>query len=112
MANWIKTLRERSNITQDELTARLEVEGFGISRSTLASWESGRYEPPLNNPVFRRAISKAMKVNIKTILKVAGYEVDDDGHSLYAEQAAMMVDQMSEDKQQLALRLLEQLTKS
>lgn len=111
MVNWIKALRERSNITQDELAARLEIEGFSVSRSTIAAWESDRHEPPLSNPMFRRALSRATRMNVRTLLKVAGYEVDEITGSLYAERAANLIDLMSEDRKQLALRILEELAK-
>jgi transcriptional regulator with XRE-family HTH domain len=109
---WLKTLREQSQITQEDLTARLQVEGFDISRSSLASWESGRYEPPLHDPEFRRALSRALRVNVRTILRLAGYEVDDQQHSLFAEKAAILIDQLPEDKQELAVRLIEQIART
>lgn len=108
--NWLKTLREQNRITQDDLTARLQTEGFDVSRSTIAGWELGK-QPPLNDPVFRQALSRALRVNIRTILKLAGYEVEQENHSIWAEQAASLIDQLPPEKQELALRLVEQLAR-
>lgn len=109
---WLKTLREQAQITQEDLTARLQVEGFDISRSALASWESGRYDPPLHEAEFRRALSRALRVNVRTILRLAGYEVDDQQHSIFAEKAAMIIDQMPEEKQAAVVQLIEQIART
>ncbi len=107
--NWLKTLRQQNRITQEDLTARLQTEGFDVSRSTIAGWEMGRNLPPLEDPMFRQALSRALRVNIRTILKLAGYEVDQESHSTWAEQAASLIDQLPPEKQELALRLVQQL---
>jgi len=109
--NWIKTLRQRAQITQDDLAARLQSAGFNYTRGAINNWESGRNHPPLYDAQFRQAFSEALRVNIRTMLKVAGYEVEQTPYSPYAEQAAVLVDQLPEDKQQLALALIEHLVK-
>ncbi len=38
----IRVLRERAGITQEQLSARLQVEGCGITRSALAKIEVGQ----------------------------------------------------------------------
>lgn len=108
--NWIKTLRQRAQITQDDLATRLQVAGFEYTRGAINNWESGRNQPPLHDSDFRQAFAEALRVNIRTMLKFAGYEVEATSHSLYAEHAAELVDQLSEDKQKLAIKLLEQLS--
>lgn len=42
MLNHVKTLRESHNLTQEQLAARL-----GVSRQTIISIESSRYNPSL-----------------------------------------------------------------
>ena len=109
--NWLRTLREQARLTQEDLTARLQVEGFDISRSAVASWEHGRHIPPLHDANFRQALSKALNIKPRLILKLAGFEVEEESHSLLAEQAATLIDQLPEDRKELALRLIEQLAK-
>jgi transcriptional regulator with XRE-family HTH domain len=107
-SNWLKTLREQNQITQEELAVRLQLQGMNTSRSSIASWETGKHDPPLNNREFRIALSQILRVSIKSMLKMAGYEVDQE-HTALGERAASIIDQMPEDKQQLAIKLLEQL---
>lgn len=98
-------------MTQDDLAARLQAAGFDYTRGAINNWESGRNQPPLYDANFRQAFAEALRVNIRTMLKVAGYEVEQTPYSLYAEQAAALIDKLPEDKQQLALALIEQLVK-
>lgn len=109
--NWIKTLRERASITQDELAIRLQVAGFEYTRGAINNWESERNQPPLHSAPFRQAFADALRVDVRTMLKLAGYEVDKTEHSVLAEQVAYIVDNLPPDKQQLALALVEQLAK-
>jgi transcriptional regulator with XRE-family HTH domain len=109
---WLKTLREQAQLTQEDLTARLQVEGVDISRSSLAGWESGRHDPPLQDPEFRRALSRVLRVNVRTILRLAGYEVDEQPHSVLAEKAALIIDQMPEEKQAAVVQLIEQIART
>jgi transcriptional regulator with XRE-family HTH domain len=110
-ANWIKTLRARANITQDDVAARLQIAGFDYTRGAINNWESDRNQPPVHNAEFRQAFADALKVDVRTLLKMAGYEVDTGEHSIVAEQVAYIVDNLPPDKQQLALALVEQLAK-
>jgi transcriptional regulator with XRE-family HTH domain len=109
--SWLKSLRESAFINQDDLAARLQVEGFDVTRASVSHWETGRHEPPLQDPEFRRALSRALRVNVRTILRLAGYEVDEQQHSVLAERVANLVDQLPTDLQELALRLVEQLAR-
>lgn len=97
---------------QEEFASRLQIEGLDVTRSAVSHWETGRYHIPLDNPEVRRVIAKVLRVNIRTLLKLAGYEVDNHIHSIYAEQVASIVDQLPEEKQELVLRLVEQLAKT
>ena len=109
--SWLKQLRESLGMRQEEFAARLQIEGLDITRAAVSHWENGRYQIPLENPDYRRAIAKVLRIDIRTMLKLAGYEVDGDVHSILAEQVASIVDQMPEDKQKMVLNLVEQLAK-
>lgn len=107
--NWLKQNRQKLGLSQEELTARLQVAGIDVSRATVSHWENGRYNLPLESVEFRQALANILNMDIKTLLKLAGYEVESKTHSETAERVAWIVDQLPPDKQQLALKLVEQL---
>lgn len=106
--NWLKERREALGLSQDELTARLQTEGVNLTRGTLSNWETGRHKPPLNDEHFRVALSHVLKMSVKEILKRSGFDVT-LMHSDAAERAAYLVDQMDEEMQDKAVRILEAL---
>ena len=110
-ANWLRELRSKRNLTQDDLVAQLQLAGFSYTRSSINNWENGYNPAPLKKKEFRVALAKILGVSVRTLLKKAGYEVEVDEHSEIAEQVAIIIDQLPEDKQQLVLRLVEQVAK-
>lgn len=108
---WIRDRRKELKMSQDELAQQLQLLGVDVTRGSVGHWETGHARPPLDNPEFVAAFSKALRLDINTILRNAGYSVITE-HSIHGEQAAILVDQLPEDKKQLAIRLLEQLAKS
>lgn len=105
--SWLRQRREQLRITQDELAARLQVAGFDVTRASISHWEVGRNSPPLENPEFRKALADVLKMSVANLLKSEGFEtsVDYSSNALYA---AEIIDQLPEDKQRLALGILEQ----
>ena len=62
----IRTLREKAKMTQDELSAKMQVEGCDITRSALAKIEVGqRHMYPYEIIV----IKKILKVSFDDILQ-------------------------------------------
>lgn len=111
--NWLRQLREKAGIeTQDDLAARLQLEGFNVGRGAIGHWETGRNTPPLDDPELRTILAKVLRVSEPELLRQAGYPVIRTHRSELAEQAADIVDELSPDKQDLAVRLLEQLRAS
>ena len=108
-SNWLRAFRESLNLSQEEFVARLQLEGFDISRAMLSHWETGRNAPPLERPEFRRALSRALRTSIPEILGAAGYELSEEEQSREARRAAFIVDQLPEDYKDLAINLLEQM---
>jgi transcriptional regulator with XRE-family HTH domain len=106
--HWITKRREQLRINQDELAARLQLAGFDFTRGSISHWENGRHEPPLQNPEFRKALADALKMSVPSLLVAAGYEIT-ARHSENAMRAADIVDQMPDDKQELALGILEHI---
>lgn len=107
-SNWLTTRREKVGLTQEEFAAQLQLEGFEFTRGTISHWETGRHKPPLKDPAFRKALAKVLKTSPSSLLKTAGYETTIE-FSEVAQHAAEIVDQLSPDKQTLALGILEQI---
>lgn len=110
--NWIKNRREVVGISQEELAARLQRNGFDISRATVGHWEQDKYLPPLGNPQFCKVMADILLVSVKDLLAMAGYDLDEKQHSIEAERVAYLVDQLPPEKRNLAVRLVEELAKT
>jgi len=110
--NWLRQSRERLNLTQDEIAARLQLAGFDFTRGTISHWENGRHELPMHDSLFRQALAEALRLDVRTMLRLAGYEIQEVYRSEAAERVAHMIDQLPPDKQELAVRLVEQLAKN
>lgn len=108
--NWLKERREELGLSQDGLARELQLEGIEVTRGAIGHWEKGRYEPPLNNESFRRALGKVLNLKPAEILRRAGYEVNYGKHSDKAERAAHLIDKMKPEDQDKALRVLEALS--
>lgn len=105
---WIKERRKELGYSQEDLARMLQLEGYSVVRSTVGHWESGLARPPLNDPAFVRIMADILKIDSLTLLQLAGYQINTQ-HSDIAERVARILDTMTEDKQKLALRLIEQL---
>lgn len=110
--HWLRNLRKQQGLSQEDLAARLQLGGFSYTRGSINNWENEYNPPPLHNPEFRFALAQALKVNVHTLLRLAGYEVEELHRGEIAERVAEMVDQLPADKQELALRLVEQIAKT
>ena len=107
--HWLKTLRKQAGIeSQDDFAAQLQLHGLDVTRSTIGHWEQGRYTPDYSDPKIRIALAKVLRINVRTLLKLAGYEVEYK-HTEIAEKIAEIVDQLPAQSQELALKLVEQL---
>lgn len=105
--NWLKTKRKELHLSQEELAARLQVKGIDVTSGAISHWENERYNPPLEDPAFRKALAEILRIDVKTLLLIAGYEVTEIDHSEAAKRAAFIVDQLPSDKRDLALDILE-----
>ncbi len=104
---WLKTYRKKLGITQEELTARLQVSGFEVTAATISHWETGRYKPPIDQIEFRNAIASILRISPQELLTAAGYETEQH-HSELAERAADIVDSLKPEQQRLVIGILEQ----
>lgn len=107
---WIREQRKKLGLSQQDLVAQLQLEGFDISRSSLSNWENGTFNPPLENHDFRFALSRVLKLGVAEILVLSGFETSDE-LSEDAIRAATIVDQIPPNKRKMALGILEQILK-
>jgi transcriptional regulator with XRE-family HTH domain len=61
----LRTLRERSGLTVDELAESISTHGYAINSRSVYYWESGRTTPPLEAIPF---VAKALTVKVRTVL--------------------------------------------
>lgn len=108
--NWLKLRLEQLSMSQSELTRLLQLEGMEVSASAVSHWSNGRYNPPLEDDVFRRALAVALQLEVPEMLRRAGYQVIDGKHSDKAERAAILIDKMKPEDQDKALRVIEALS--
>jgi transcriptional regulator with XRE-family HTH domain len=109
--NWLKTSRERLDISQEDLATQLQIRGFNVARASVSHWETGKHSPPLHDADFRRTLAEVLHLNVKTMLKMAGYDVEIE-RSEEAERIADIVDKLPPEKRDLALRIIEQVAKT
>lgn len=108
-ANFILRRRKELELSQEELTARLQTEGCNVSRSTLSNWENSKFQPPLHDKTFRSALARALKMSVRELLQSAEYEIVESAHTEEAQRAAYIIDQLPQDKRVIALGILEHL---
>jgi transcriptional regulator with XRE-family HTH domain len=106
MATWLKQLRERQKMSQEELAARLQLKGFDVSRGTISHWEQGRYKIPLDNPEIINALSAVLDVDVIEILASAGYQISIDGLSEIEKQALEVIRSKTLEQQQRIIEII------
>lgn len=109
--NWLSERRKALNISQEDLVTLLREFDIEVSRSSVSHWESGRYNVPLDDSRFRRALANALKMTIPEMLTLAGYEIDHE-YSSDAMRAADIVEQLEQGQRLLALGILEQFLRT
>jgi transcriptional regulator with XRE-family HTH domain len=109
--NWLRQRRKELNLKQEDLAARLQLDGLSFTHSAISHWETGRYHPPFEDEKFRQALADILRMDVSSMLRLAGYEVGLRPYSERAERAAFIVDNLPDDKQDLALRILAELAK-
>lgn len=110
--HWLRHLREQSQISQEELVARLQAEGFEVTRAALSHWETGRTQPPLDNPKLRQGLAHIFHISVFDLLTEAGYELLQPDQSQNAKRAAYIIDQLPPERQKLAISVLEQFLRA
>ena len=110
--NWLRKRREELDLSQDELAAQLQVAGVVASRSAVSAWETERNKAPLDDVAFRQVLGRILRLSEPELLKRAGFVVMRTNRSEAAELAADLINDLPPDRQELAIRLIEQLRAS
>lgn len=74
---WIKKRREHLGLSQEELVARLQLNGLDVARSTVSSWEIGKHVTPLDSLIAVRAIAQSLEMSLGEIMGELGYLLPD-----------------------------------
>lgn len=96
-------------LTQDELAARMQLDGINVSRAAIANWEQGRNVPRVENICLIQSIARALRLSVREVLALSGYEVSVPVHGEAAQRAAFIVSQLPPEKQELAIGILERM---
>lgn len=107
--NWIKERREALGLTQEQLVAKIQTNGYNVSRGTLSHWEMNKTLPPLHIPACANALSIALRMSVLNVLRAGGYNIQESSEK--AKRAADLVNQLPLKEQDTALDLLEVLLK-
>lgn len=106
-----KVIRERRiqlGITQNDLADRLAALGHETSYSRISHWETGRNTPPVEDRDFRLALASALEISEVEMMRRFGFVVESH-YSEIAERAAAIVDRLTDEKKEIAMKLLETL---
>lgn len=111
MGTWIKKRRNELKMTQEEVTARLQLGGLDISRSAFAHWDSGRYKPPLDQPNVRHILADALELDVREMLVLAGYEVTENEEDELVVRATIIMSNLPIELKKHAFEYLKMLEK-
>ena len=75
--NWLKQRREELKLSQEDMAARLQLEGLNVSRSMVSHWENGRYNLPVDDASAMRVLAKVLQVTVSDLLVSVGYDAAD-----------------------------------
>lgn len=73
--DWLINRREHLRLSQDDIAAALQREGFNFTRATISHWEMGRHNPPFNDPEFTRVLASVLKMTVLEVLQELGYKL-------------------------------------
>jgi transcriptional regulator with XRE-family HTH domain len=75
MGSWIRTMRERHNLKQEELLEAFKREYKPVAKSTLSAWETETANPPIHDNAFVEAVARIFNVTEAEVLKGSGYNL-------------------------------------
>lgn len=79
IAQFIKDMRKRQDLSQKDLAEHLTSRGFEYATSTIGWWETDRAIPPIKDAGFVNALADILHVQPAEIYLAAGYDMAIDG---------------------------------
>lgn len=108
-------LRARMNalgLSLSDLETRLTLHGYSVQRATIGHWTSGRNKPPLKDREFIDALAESLEMGVNEMLQQMNFIVLADDRSPTTQRIADLVEHLPPEKQDLALRLIQELAKT
>lgn len=96
-------------ISLSELEARLNLYGHKVTKAAIGHWVTGKTKPPLKDREFVEILARALEMSAGEMLEQLGFVGSDEDWSPTVQRIASIVNHLPPDRQQLALKLIEQL---
>jgi transcriptional regulator with XRE-family HTH domain len=109
MPDLLRRRREQLGLSQGELASKLQDAGLEITRATVSHWETGRHPSPFDSVSAISALAEILGISLTDLFKTATYELAAEGLSEAARAAALTVDRLTPEGQQIALQQLKAL---
>jgi transcriptional regulator with XRE-family HTH domain len=103
---------EELDLSLADLETRLNLYGHKVTKAAIGHWLTGRTRPPIKDRAFVEILAAALEMSVNEMLVKMNLIVLHDMHNPTSQRIAELVDRLPPDKQDLALRLIEQLAKS
>ena len=107
LGSYIRDKRTEHGMSLADLAEKLSAIGYRVTKGAVGHWESGRNDPPIEDETFIRALAIALHIDSQTLWQHIATEYTADDLSPNARRAADIVQLMPDEKQELALNLLE-----
>jgi transcriptional regulator with XRE-family HTH domain len=109
--DWLRRMREKRHISQQELADRLSELGYETSYARVSHWETGRNKPPLEDSGFRHALATALEIDSNTMMIELGFVTLRDDMAPEARVGAEIIENLPAEGRELALDLLRTIQK-
>jgi hypothetical protein len=93
------------------LQARLAEQDYNVTRAAVGHWVLGSRKPPIGDKEFMEILARALEMNYADLWEQTGLYTPLEERSPTAQRIAEIVDRMPPEKQDLALRIIEELAK-
>lgn len=108
---FLKARRTALKMSQAQIADELSARGQETSSARVGHWETGRNNPPLENPHFREALASVLQLDVNNLMTELGFIVVDSKRSKDALLAAQIIDHLPPLARELAIDFLTLLEK-
>jgi transcriptional regulator with XRE-family HTH domain len=107
----IREQREKLGLNQGDLAEKLQAEGMSITRAAVSHWENGRNPSPLDSIRDILILARVLNLDLTELLQIADNQIAGKGFGEAAQSAALIVEDLTLEAQQIALEQLRALQK-